>query len=92
MKNFLTFQTESYVGAIFIVLFSSFLLGLFFLALHGFNSDLDIAGDNQTRVLHISDTQRQLMDDWVRENNIQVPPGEGYRYLLKTYPSKPWLY
>lgn len=91
MKNFLTYQTESYAGAALIVLFSAFLLGLFFLAVRGFGNDLEMSGDNQTQVLHISDTQRQLMDDWVMENNIQIPPGEGYRYLLRTYPSKPWL-
>ena len=91
MKNFLTYQTESYLGAAFIVLFSGFLLGFFFLAMRGFNADLDIAGDTQTRVLHIPDTQRHLMDIWVKENNIQIPPGEGYRYLLRMYPSKPWF-
>ncbi len=74
-----------------IVLFSAFLLGFFFLAVRGFGDDLEMSGDNQTQLLHISDTQRQLMDDWVMENNIQIPPGEGYRYLLRTYPSKPWL-
>ena len=91
MKDFLTFQTESYIGAIFIVLFSGFLLGLFFLAMRGFNADLDLTGDTQTRVLHISDTERKLMEIWIIENNIQIPPGEGYRYLLKIYPSRPWL-
>lgn len=83
-------QVESRLGAAYITLLSLFFIGLMFIALKNFNSDTIILESDSTRVKTISTTERQLMENWVQDNNIRIPEGEGYRYLTRMYPNKPW--
>lgn len=91
MDNPLTIQVESRLGAAYITLLSLFFIGLLFIALKNFNSDAVILEANQTKAKTISNTERKLIESWVRDNNIQLPEGEGYRYLTRKYPNKPWI-
>lgn len=89
--NPLTTQVESRLGAAYISLMALFFVGLIFIAMKNFNSDAVLLEADQTRVKTISGTERTLIENWVRENNIELPEGEGYRYLTRKYPNKPWI-
>ncbi len=91
MNNPLTTQVESRLGAAYITLMALFFIGLIFIALKNFSSDVVILESDQTRVKTISSTERTLIENWVQENNIELPQGEGYRYLIKKYPNNPWI-
>jgi len=90
-ENAATMQVESKLGAMFIVLFVAFMVGLLFLAMKNFNSDAIAFNSNQTQVKTISSTERQLIAQWILGNDIDLPEGEGYRYIERKYPNKPWL-
>lgn len=90
-ENILTNQVESKMGALFISLFAAFLVGFLFIVIKNFNSDTIAMDSSQAQVVTISSTERQLIANWIRDNNITLPPGEGYRYIEKQYPDKPWL-
>lgn len=87
----LTTQVESRLGAAYITLLSLFFVGLIFIALENFSSDVMVLEASQTRIKTISTTERKLIENWVSENNIEIPEGEGFRYLTKKYPDKPWI-
>ena len=89
--NQLTAQIESRLGAFYISLLGLFFIGLIFIALKNFNSDLLIINSQSAQVKTISTTERYLIDGWIKENQIEVPEGKGYRYVIQQYPSKPWL-
>lgn len=91
MENPLTTRVESYLGAIFISLFALFFVGLIFIALKNFQSDSDILSAQEVKVKNISATERALMENWIQENSIKIPEGQGYRYLIQQYPARPWL-
>ena len=84
-------QVESRLGAAYITLLSLFFVGLLFIAFKNFNSDVVILESDTTKVKTISNTERTLIEYWVGENNIEIPKGEGYRYLMRKYPNKPWI-
>jgi len=93
MKNFLTSTVESVFGIIFIVVVTGFFVGVIFIAVKNFNSDIAIAeaqsGDVELK--YVSQTERELINTWIADNNMTFPEGKGYRYIIKTYPDKPWL-
>ena len=89
--NQLTAQIESRLGAFYISLLGLFFIGLIFIALKNFNSDLLILDSQSAQVKTISTTERYLIDGWIKENQIEVPKGKGYRYVIQQYPNKPWL-
>lgn len=91
MKNPFTVKIESYMGAIFIVAFSAFFVGLMIIAVNNFSSEVDIMNSQQVKVRGVSETEYVLIRDWVKDNNIQVPEGKGARYIISKYPSRPWL-
>ena len=84
-------QVESRMGAAFISLAVIFLAGVLFLAIRSYGSDQIVLGASETQVRSMSSTERQLMAQWIRDNNITIPDGQGYRYLIQQYPSRPWL-
>ena len=87
----MTMQVESRLGAAYITLMSLFFIGLIFIALKNFNSDVAIVGAEQAHAKTISNTERALIENWVKEKNIELPEREGFRYLIKRYPDKPWI-
>ena len=89
--NPLTTQVESRLGATYITLLALFFIGLIFIALKNFNTDVVALEADQTRIKTISSTERKLIEGWVSENDIKIPEGEGYRYLIRKYPNKPWI-
>ena len=89
--NPLTTQVESRLGAAYISLMALFFIGLIFIALKNFNSDVVLLEADQTRIKTISSTERTLIEGWVKENNIELPEGEGYRHLIRKYSNKPWI-
>lgn len=91
MRNILTIQVESYTGAVFIALLAAFFAGLIFLSIKNFNSDIVILASEQVQVKTISARERVLLQSWIKENDIKIPPKEGYKYLIGKYPSRPWL-
>jgi hypothetical protein len=91
MDNPLTIQVESRLGAFYITLLGAFFVGLIFIALKNFNSDSIILDSQTAQVKTISSTERDLINIWIQENNIEIPKGKGYRYVIQLYPSKPWF-
>lgn len=91
MINPLTLQVESRLGAAYISLLGMFFVGLIFIAIKNFESDSIILDSQSAQVKTISTTERYLINGWIQENNIEVPEGKGYRYLIQQYPSKPWF-
>ncbi|OGN13425.1 MAG: hypothetical protein A3J47_01570 [Candidatus Yanofskybacteria bacterium RIFCSPHIGHO2_02_FULL_43_22] len=91
MRNLLTIEIESYVGAIFISLLAVFFIGFMFTSIKNFNSDVTIITSEQVQVKTISATERELIRSWIRDNKVEIPEEVGYRYLLEKYPSRPWL-
>ena len=91
MRNPLTLQIESRLGAAYISLLGMFFIGLIFIALKNFNSDLIILDSQSAQVKTISNTERYLINNWIKENQIEIPEGKGYRYTIQQYPSKPWF-
>ncbi|PIR41872.1 MAG: hypothetical protein COV30_01630 [Candidatus Yanofskybacteria bacterium CG10_big_fil_rev_8_21_14_0_10_37_15] len=91
MNNPLTKQIESRLGAIYAGSLALFFIGLIFIALKNFNSEIIILETDQTKIKTISNTERILIGNWVRTNNIELPEREGYRYLIFKYPNKPWI-
>ena len=89
--NLLTTQVESRLGAAFITLLALFFVGLLFIALKNFNSDVVVLEAGATQVKTISSTERLLIQNWVEDNNIVIPEGQGYRYVIRKYPNKPWI-
>ena len=91
MTTPLTVQVESQLGAFYISLLGMFFVGLIFIALKNFNSDSIILDSQTAQVKTISTTERYLINVWLKENQIEVPKGKGYRYIIQQYPSKPWF-
>ena len=91
MRNFLTIEVESYMGALFIGLLAVFFVGLMFISLKNFNYDIAVITSDQAYVKTISATERVLIRSWIKDNHIEIPEEVGYRYLIKKYPSRPWL-
>lgn len=89
--NPLTTQVESRLGAAYITLLALFFVGLLFIAMKNFSSDVLVLEADTTQVKTISGTERLLIQNWVEENNIQIPEGQGYRYVIRKYPNKPWI-
>ena len=91
MINPLTTQVESRLGAVYIVLLALFFVGLIFIALKNFSSDSMILDSQSAQVKTISNTERYLIEGWLKDNQIEIPEGKGYKYVIKEYPSKPWF-
>lgn len=91
MTNPLTMQVESKLGAAFILLLALFMAGIIFIALKNYNSDIIVLDSSAVHVKSMSSTERQLIANWVQENNIELPEGKGYRYFVQQYPDRPWL-
>ena len=91
IKNFLTFKVESILGGIFIVAIAGFFIGYMFISVKNFDTDVSLMNSDGVSVKNVTDTERALIDMWVRENHVTLPPDLGYRYIIKEYPSKPWL-
>ncbi len=87
----LTVQVESRLGAFYISLLGLFFVGLIFIALKNFNSDSIVLDSQSAQVKTISSTERDLINNWIQNNHIEIPKGRGYRYVIQQYPSKPWL-
>ena len=93
MKNPLTATVESYMVSVMVLLFSIFLIGLLLLAIKNFNTDNAIISEavNRSLIKTISPQERVLIDDWIMENDINLSVREvGYRYIVETFPDKPW--
>jgi len=91
MKNPLTFRVESSLGAVFISMLSLFFIGLIFIFMKNLESDIDIMSANDGPIKSISRADILRIKRWTDQNNIDIPEGEGYRYILRKYPDKPWL-
>ena len=50
MRNFLTIEVESYLGAVFLSLFALFSIGLIFIAMKNFDSDLTVINAEQAQL------------------------------------------
>ncbi|KKR88661.1 MAG: hypothetical protein UW43_C0002G0067 [Candidatus Yanofskybacteria bacterium GW2011_GWA1_44_21] len=91
MRNFLTMEVESWVGSVFVIGLALFFVGLIFITMRNFNSDISIMNSTQAKVKGISATESVLIRDWVKQNDIKIPDGKGYRYVISKYPARPWL-
>ena len=93
MKNPITVHVESSLGVVFISLLAFFFIGLMFVAVKNFEADIDImtATSVSTKITHLSDSERLLILEWVEYNDVQIPEGSGYKYLVRKYPDRPWL-
>lgn len=83
MMNPLTIQVESRLGAVYISLLGLFFVGLIFIALKNFNSDSVVLDSQTAQVKTVSSTERDLINNWIQDNQIEVPKGKGYRYIIQ---------
>ncbi|MEK7151536.1 MAG: hypothetical protein AAB784_02400 [Patescibacteria group bacterium] len=93
MRNPLTFQVESWVGSLLVLIFSVFLVGIFLIAMKNFNSDTEILNSSGAGLKFkiVSIQEKVLIDSWLAKNNTGISVEDvGYRYLIKKYPDKPW--
>lgn len=65
--------------------------GILFVAIKNYDSDQIVLDATATQVKSMSSTERQLIAQWANGNNIPIPDGKGYRYLVQEYPNRPWL-
>jgi hypothetical protein len=91
MTNPLTMQVESRIGAVFIGLLALFLAGVLYIAIQNYGSDQIALDASVTQIKSMSSTERQLIAIWIRDNNIELPEGKGYHYVVQQYPDRPWL-
>ncbi len=84
-------QVESRMGAVFISLMAMFMAGILFIAIKNYDSDQIVLDASATQVKSMSSTERQLIAQWIKDNNIAIPPGQGYNYFIHQYPDRPWL-
>ncbi len=93
MKNPITFRVESSLGAVFISLLAFFFIGLMFIAVKNFETDIDImtATSGGSKITHLSESERSLILEWVENKNVEIPESSGYKYLVRKYPDRPWL-
>ena len=91
MTSPLTGQVEMKMGAVFFSLTALFLASVLFIAIKNYDSDQIALDASAVQVKSMSSTERQLIANWVRDNNVTLPEGKGYRYLVKEYPDRPWL-
>lgn len=91
MKNPLTFRIESGLGAIFIIAFAGFFIGLFFVFTKNFDSELSVSNSSSASV-YGSPQERTQADAWIKQNHITgIPSGPmRMRYLIDKYPDRPW--
>jgi hypothetical protein len=91
MQNPLTMEIETRMGMIFLGLVSIFLAGVMLIAIKNYNSDQIVLDASITQVKAMSSTERQLIAAWLVENQITLPEGKGYNYVVQQYPGRPWL-
>lgn len=91
MTSSATMQVESRIGAVFIALLSVFLSGVLFIAIKNYDSDRIALDASATQVKSMSSTERQIIAIWIQDNNVLLPEGKGYRYIVQEYPDRPWL-
>ncbi len=93
MKNFRTFKVETWLGALFVLGFAGFFLGLFFLSMKNFDTELSVnTTEAHLTSLQVSNQERTMMAVWVERNKISIPSDtDKIRYLLSKYPDRPWL-
>jgi hypothetical protein len=93
MKNYLTVKIESWLGMVIIFLVSVFLLNIFLVAVKNFDSDIIIINSTSEPILvkNISETEKQLIRDWIKDNKIELPEDFSFKYFINKYPSRPWL-
>jgi hypothetical protein len=97
MSNLLTFSVESTLGAFLITGLAIGFGALLFVMSDNFNSDMDILGSNYNEVevskktTFITPFEKTLIVNWLAENNLSIPEGHGYKYILEQYPDRPWL-
>ena len=84
-------QVESRLGALFVSLVAIFMAGILFVAIKNYDSDQIVLDATATQVKSMSSTERQISAVWIKDNNIPLPDGKGYRYLVQEYPNRPWL-
>ena len=70
-----------------------FLSSLLFVTIKNAQTDIDIMSATQGQIKSkiVSRTELVLMQEWLKINKIKIPERQGYRYILKTYPERPWL-
>jgi len=75
------------------LLVGAFSTSFLYIAIKNFDTDIETidAQHVTAKIKTISPAQRELMDIWMRENTIEIPEGESYRWLLRKYPDRPWL-
>lgn len=84
-------QVETRMGALFISLAAIFMAGILFVTIKNYDSDQIVLDASTIEVKSMSSTERQLIAQWVKDNNITIPEGKGYHYFVEQYPSRPWL-
>ena len=90
-KNPLTIQVESFLGG-FIVLSTAIFFGaLIYKSAQDFDSESMTIELHRVSIKTITPQERALMDEWIKQNHINIPSGKGYRYVKIKYPDRPWI-
>ncbi|MDP4001434.1 MAG: hypothetical protein Q8P69_00065 [bacterium] len=84
-------QVESRMGIVFVALLALFMAGILFIAIQNYTSDQIVLDASATEIKTMSSTERQLIAQWIKDNNIPFPDGKGYRDFVQEYPNRPWI-
>jgi len=84
-------QVESRIGAAFVSLLAVFMAGILFVSIKNYESDQIVLDASVSQVKSMSSTERQIIAQWVKDNNIPIPDGKGFHYLVQEYPDRPWF-
>ncbi len=90
MKNPLTIQVESYLGSLFVFSTAVIFGTMIYVSAQNMDSEIVIMESQRVTIKTVSSAERALIDEWVKNNNIKIPPGKNYRYITRHYPNKPW--
>jgi len=80
------------MGAFLLLIMGAFMVGFFILAIKSFDSDVEMINIGNAKIKTVSDSEKSMMSIWASRRDVNIPEGESfYQYLLKNYPSKPWV-
>lgn len=91
IRNPLTVQIESCLGAFFILSTAIFFSTLIYGSAQNLNSESLVIESQRISIKTVSPAERALIDEWLRQKHIAIPEGKGYRYMKNKYPDRPWL-
>lgn len=92
MKNPLTFKVEAWLGILFVVGVSVFLVVSFWTMVKNASSEADTINYAGVKLNTVSPEEKVMIDQWLTEHeNLGVTAADGYRNIIRKFPDRPWI-